>query len=110
MITPIRGKVAHILNTREIAINVGTENGVTVGMYFDVMDAHYENITDPDTNEVLGSLERPKVRVKIIHVQEKLSLATTYRKERVEYWWHRAGDPPWTIRSLSYATHLGREV
>ncbi len=83
MITPIRGKVAHILNTREIAINVGTENGVTVGMYFDVMDAHYENITDPDTNEVLGSLERPKVRVKIIHVQEKLSLATTYRKERV---------------------------
>ena len=71
-----------MLNKHEIAINVGTENGVTVGLYFNVMDTHDE-IRDPDTNEVLGSLERPKVRVKIIHVQEKLSLATTYRKERV---------------------------
>ena len=33
MIIPIRGKVAHILNTREIVINVGTENGVTVGPF-----------------------------------------------------------------------------
>ena len=83
MITPIRGKVARVLNTREIAINVGVEDGVTVGMYFNVMDLQYEDIRDPDTDEVLGSIERPKVRVKIIHVQEKLSLATTYRKERV---------------------------
>ena len=83
MLTPIRGKVARVLNTREIAINVGVKDGVTVGMYFNVMDLQYEDIRDPDTDEVLGSIERPKVRVKIIHVQEKLSLATTYRKERV---------------------------
>ena len=82
MTKPIRGKVAHVLNTREIAINVGTAKGVTVGMYFDVMDT-YDEIRDPDTDEVLGSLERPKIRVKIIHVQEKLALATTYQKERV---------------------------
>ena len=83
MTKPIRGKVARVLNTREIAINVGVEDGVTVGMYFDVMDLQYEDVRDPDTDEVLGSIERPKVKVKIIHVQEKLSLATTYRKERV---------------------------
>ena len=82
MTKPIRGKVAHVLNAREIAINVGTAKDVTVGMYFDIMGT-YDEIEDPDTLEVLGSLERPKVRVKIIHVQEKLSLATTYRKERV---------------------------
>ena len=82
MTKPIRGKVARVLNTREIAINVGTAKGVTVGMYFDVIDPHYQDITDPDTNEMLGSIEYPKVRVKIIHVLEKLSLATTYRKER----------------------------
>ena len=69
MITPIRGKVARVLNKHEIAINVGTAKGVAVGMYFDVMDA-YDEIEDPDTGEVLGSLERPKVRVKIVHVQE----------------------------------------
>ena len=83
MTKPIRGKVARVLNTREIAINVGVEAGATVGMYFEVVDLQYEDIRDPDTGEVLGSIERPKVRVKIIHVQEKLSLATTYREKRV---------------------------
>ncbi len=82
MTKPIRGKVARVLNAREIAINVGTAKGVTVGMYFDVMGT-YNEIEDPDTREVLGSLERLKVRVKITQVQEKLSLATTYRKEQV---------------------------
>ena len=77
MMEPIRGKVARVLNTREIAINVGTSQGVTLGMRFDVMDANEMDITDPDTGKVLGSLERPKVRVEIIHVQEDLSVAQT---------------------------------
>ena len=80
---PIQGKIARVLNEREIAINVGTGHGVRVGMYFDVMDVHDANIKDPDTNEVLGPIERPKIRLKIIHVQEKLSVAATYRSEQV---------------------------
>ena len=83
MITPIRGKVARVLNEREIAINIGTAHGVAVDMYFDVIDPHYEDIKDPDTNEVLGSLRRPKVRVQITHVQERLSTAMTYRSKKV---------------------------
>ena len=83
MITPIRGKVARVLNEREIAINIGTAHGVAVDMYFDVIDPHYENIKDPDTNEALGSLRRPKVRVRITHVQERLSTAMTYRSKKV---------------------------
>ena len=79
---PIRGKVANVLNTREIAINIGTANGVTAGMYFDVMEIH-EEIKDPDTGNVLGSIERPKVTVRVTHVKEKLSVATTYRSKRV---------------------------
>ena len=81
--TPIRGKVARVLNEREIAINRGTANGVTIGMYFDVMDVHNENIIDPDTDEVLGPIERSKVRVEVTHVQEKLSVAKTYRGKQV---------------------------
>ena len=80
---PIRGKVAQVLNEREIAINVGTAHGVYVGMYFDVIDAQNAEIKDPDTGEVLGSIERPKVRLEITHVQEKLSVATTYETERM---------------------------
>ena len=83
MTEPIRGKVAQVLNEREVAINVGAARGVTIGMYFDVMDAPDEDIRDPDTEEVLGSIERPKIRLKITHVQEKLSVASTYRSEQV---------------------------
>ena len=83
MSEPIRGKVASVINEREIAINVGTVNGVKVGMDFDVIDVHDEKIKDPDTEEVLGSIERPKVRVKVTHVQERLSVASTYKVESV---------------------------
>ena len=83
MAEPIRGKVACVLNAREIAINVGSKHGVSVNMFFDVVGSEHSNIKDPDTKEVLGSIMRPKVRVKIIEVEEKLSVATTYRREDV---------------------------
>lgn len=83
MAEPIRGKVARVLNEREIAINIGTVHGVDVGMYFDVMDAQGENIKDPDTDEVLGSIERPRVRVRITHVQDKLAVAATYTSKQI---------------------------
>ena len=76
MIEPIRGKVARVLNGQEIVINAGIVDGVTVGMDFNVMDPDDEDIKDPDTNEVLGSIERPKVKVRVIHTQEKLAVAT----------------------------------
>ncbi len=79
----IRGKVARVLNSREIAINLGKEDGVVVGMYFNVMDRKSEDITDPDTGELLGSIERPKVGLKVTIVQEKLSIASTYKATRV---------------------------
>jgi hypothetical protein len=52
-------------------------------MLFDVLDPKGEDIVDPDTGAVLGSLARPKVRIKIISVQSKLSVGSTYKKERV---------------------------
>lgn len=80
---PIRGKVARVLNSREVAINIGSEQGVIEGMYFDIMDPKGEDIRDPDTGEVLGSLERPKARVQVVRVQPRLSVASTYRKSKV---------------------------
>lgn len=80
---PIRGKVARILNSRELAINVGSKDGVTVGMKFDVLEPKGEEIKDPDTGEVLGSLSRPKVRVRVKSVQERLSVATTFKEYEV---------------------------
>ena len=90
MTVPIRGKVARILNSQEIAINVGTTNGVVVGMHFDIMEPKGEDIRDPDTNELLGSIERPKVRVRVTKVQERLSVASTFRKKQVNIGGHGA--------------------
>lgn len=77
----IEGKVAKILNSRELVINRGSKNGVIVGMKFDVMDSKGFDIKDPDTNELLGSVARPKVRVEVISVQEQLSVARTFKKK-----------------------------
>ncbi len=74
---PIRGKVARILNSRELAMNVGSEQGVRVGMKFDVMDPKGQDIEDPETREVLGSLERVKKRVEVVQVKERISRART---------------------------------
>ena len=80
---PIRGKVARILSSRELALNIGSEQGVELDMLFDVLDPTSENIQDPDTGMIIGSLYRPKVRVKIVDVQEKISVASTYRSRNV---------------------------
>ena len=83
MTEPICGKVAEVLNDREIAINIGSTNGVDIGMYFDVMYPESGEIRDPDTQEVLGSIARKKVRVQITEVREKWAVASTYRSEHV---------------------------
>jgi hypothetical protein len=83
MADQIRGKVARILNSRELAISVGSKQGVVTGMYFDVLDPKGEDICDPDTGTVLGSIDRPKVRVQITSVKENLSVASTFKKRQV---------------------------
>lgn len=88
---PITGKVARILNSREMALNVGSEHGVKEGMYFDVLDPTGEDITDPDTGEVLGSVTRPLVRVCVTKVMEKLSVASTFKRTQVNVGGHGIG-------------------
>ena len=83
LVEPIRGKVAQILNTREVALNIGTNDGVELGMLFDILIPNAYNISDPDTGAVLGYLDRPKTRVKVIQAKDNLSLATTYRVKKV---------------------------
>ena len=78
----IEGKVAAIINSRELVINRGAVAGVQEGMKFKVMD-HLLEITDPESNETLGSLEREKVRVKVSEVHPKFSIAMTYETYEV---------------------------
>ena len=79
----IKAKVAKILSSREIVITAGSNQGVCIGMHFDVLDPKGEDITDPDSGEILGSIQRPKVRLKITQVQEAIAVASTYKKTKI---------------------------
>jgi hypothetical protein len=78
----IRGLVAAILNRREVVLNVGSRQGVTENMKFAILDQEGAEIRDPETGEVLGSVELPKVLVRAVRVQDSLAVARTYRKTR----------------------------
>ncbi len=69
MSKPIEGKVAQILNEREVAINVGAEHGVESGMKFEILSEKLIVITDPDTGDEIGTREQVKVRVKVVELQ-----------------------------------------
>jgi hypothetical protein len=72
----IEGKVAKILSETEVVLNVGARDGVKSDMEF-VIFAVGAPISDPDTGELLGSLETVKGRVKVYYVMERMARART---------------------------------
>lgn len=79
----IEGLVASIMNARELAINVGRKDGVLHGMRFAVLAAKPLEVRDPETNEVLDTIDREKVRVEASEVREKITICRTYRITRI---------------------------
>ena len=79
----VEGKVATILNTRELTINRGSLDGVDVGMRFKIVDENAA-VIDPDTKEELGTIAREKIRVKVVDVQPRFSIASTYETYQTE--------------------------
>lgn len=73
---PITGHVARILSDDELILNVGREHGVKEGMEF-VIFSESDPVFDPQTGEDLGPLEIVKGRVKVFHVQERISRTRT---------------------------------
>ena len=82
-VEPIRGKVARVLNAREVALNKGSDDGVEVGMVFKILSAKGSDIKDPDTGESIGSVDIEKTSVKVTTVQDRVSVASTFRTRRV---------------------------
>jgi hypothetical protein len=74
--TQIRGKIAKIVDESTFLINVGLKEGVQNGMRFVVFDEG-EEVTDPDTGEVLGIWEIVKGELVVVNVQERLSMVQT---------------------------------
>lgn len=80
----LHGKVAQLLNVRQLAVNIGRKHGVQEGMYFAVLNRNAADIRDPDTHELLGSTVLPKVHVKVTKVEAEFCIAdvegTRFRK------------------------------
>lgn len=72
----IRGKIAKIVDESTFLINVGLKQGVQNGMRFVVFDEG-EQVTDPDTGEVLGTWEIVKGELVVVNAQERLSMVQT---------------------------------
>ena len=75
----IIGRVATILNSRELVINKGSISGVKLGMKFKVLAEKPIEIFDPGTGEELGIVDREKIRVQAVDVQERLTVCKTYQ-------------------------------
>ncbi len=71
----LKGKVASILGDYELAINLGKNAGVKLGMEFAVIGEKL--ITDPDSGKSLGSYKYDKVKVEVKQVEDKFSIAST---------------------------------
>ena len=79
----LEGKVAKIINVRELGINIGAREGVRQGMAFAVLAETPLRVEDPDTAELLGEMDREKVRVKATEVFERFSICRTYETYEV---------------------------
>ena len=76
----IKAKVAQVLNSTDLALNRGEDAGVRVGMRFAILSDRGADIRDPDTGDVLDSVEIAKTLVKIVSVTPKLSVGRTFRR------------------------------
>ncbi len=77
---PIEGKVAQVISERDLAINRGSSAGVEIGMRFKVLSSEPSEIRDPDTDDLLGTVDVTKVEVEVVSVQENLAVCRTFKK------------------------------
>ena len=80
MIEESEGRVVRLVTDEELLINLGSEQGVTEGDTFQILDARTRNVKEPGTNRDLGSLDRVKTQVVVIQVSELMSLAKVRRR------------------------------
>jgi len=83
MSEPLKGLIVAILSPYKVVINLGKANNVKVGMKF-VIYEEGDMIKDPDGNE-LEKLELTKGIVEVTHIQEKISIAESFKVEKRIY-------------------------
>ena len=93
-------KVIKIISDKGIVINAG-KNEVQTGDILRVIEKNSEEIVDPDTNEVLGTLDYIKATITVEYVYEHMSICKNYETKTVN-----ALDPFETLRQREVTSPL----
>ena len=75
----VEGRVAAILNARELVINIGLNKAVEPGQTFAVLAETPIQVKDPGSGAVLDEIDREKIRVKAHEVRDMITICRTYR-------------------------------
>jgi Flagellar assembly protein T, C-terminal domain len=73
IVAEVEAKVAGVLDSSRIALNAGSEQGVSEGDSVTLWRS--VEVTDPDTNEGLGVVRLDKLRLVVGEVQPRLCVA-----------------------------------
>lgn len=74
---PLTAKVASVLDSRTVALNIGKKKGVKQGMIFKLYSSG-EIVKDPDTGLELGTIKIARYSVRVTTVEDLYSVASTY--------------------------------
>ena len=66
-------------------LDKGKDDGITVGKTFMIVEPTDKDVVDPHTGKVLGKLEIPKGRIRIIYVRDKYSVAESDEYDELYY-------------------------
>ncbi len=69
----MEGKVVKLVDNDKLAINIGSQDGIKKNDIFIIFEKQ-EEIFDPDTQESLGNLEVPKLKMQVFNIQDKITL------------------------------------
>lgn len=77
----MNAKVAKIISSKAIVINVGSQSHIHVGDRFEIIDKiGSENVVDPDSGQSLGKLTSIKGTVEVTRVLPEMSIAEPLRE------------------------------
>jgi hypothetical protein len=77
--TRLEGRVASILNARELVINIGSDAGVLPGQKFAVLAETPIQVKDPTTGAMLDEIDREKIRVVAHEIRPRITICQTFR-------------------------------
>lgn len=70
----LEGRVAALLSAAELVLNIGAQAGVQTGDVFAVLTSKPFEINDPQTGELLDTIEREKIRVEAVEVRDRIAI------------------------------------